>query len=106
MPRASGTSSRPSRARWNIGTVVMSTPSMVTVPSVGATRPAATEHSVDLPAPFAPRRATTFPGLEADLDAVEHLDVAVAGDDALRCGRRGGDGGTSPRPAGGGSRRA
>ena len=38
-------------------------------------------HSVDFPAPFAPRSATTLPRAIRSVDAVEHLDVAVAGDD-------------------------
>ena len=61
----------------------MSRPSSSTVPNVGSTSPAATEQSVDLPAPLAPSNATTVPRVELQGDAVEHLGVAVAGDDAV-----------------------
>ena len=88
MPRASGTSSTPSRARWNGAASVMSLPSRCTVPIEASTRPAATAQSVDFPAPLAPSSATTLPRSSAQVDAVEHLDVAVAGDDAAHRERR------------------
>ena len=61
MPRASGTRSMPARARSSAGSAVTSRPLRRTRPDVASTRPAVTPHKVDLPAPFAPRSATTSP---------------------------------------------
>ncbi len=80
MPRASGTRSTPSRARRNDSVSVMSLPSRNTLPIEASTMPAATEQRVDLPAPLAPSSAVTLPRSTREVDAVEHLGVAVARD--------------------------
>ena len=45
--------------------------------------PAATEHRVDLPAPLAPSKRGDLPPVDAQVDAVEHLGVAVPRDDPV-----------------------
>ena len=52
--------------------------------------PAATEQSVDFPAPFAPSSAVDLAPFDLEVDAVEHLGVAVAGDDPAHRERGGG----------------
>ena len=84
MPRASGASMTPARARWYGASDVTSLPVEETVPLVGASRPAVTAQSVDFPAPFAPSRAIDRALGQVQRHAVEHLDVAVPGHDRRR----------------------
>jgi hypothetical protein len=61
-PRPSGMVHTPMRARSLGEAPVTSWPAIRTSPAVGRTSPAHTLTVVDLPAPFAPSRATTAPG--------------------------------------------
>ena len=78
MPRPSGSRKAPASTRRG-GWVADVGASSSTLPAVGATSPATTAHSVDLPAPLAPSSARISPRLDGQVDAAEHLDVAVAG---------------------------
>ena len=60
------------------GTVVASRPAISTVPSSGASSPAMTRSSVDLPEPLGPSRAVSEPSSTSMRDAVERLEVAEA----------------------------
>ena len=51
-----------------------SSPSTTTDPLCGASSPPSTDSSVDLPTPDAPTRATWPPGLDVQVEAVEHRD--------------------------------
>ena len=52
-------------------------------PRRGAIRPEIVRRSVDLPAPFDPTRQTIEPAFDGEIDAPQHLYVAIAGGDAL-----------------------
>ena len=52
-------------------------------PAAGFARPEIARSVVDLPAPLAPSSVTTSPFLDAERDAAQRLDLAVA-DDADR----------------------
>ena len=84
MPRASGTRSTPARARRRNGSVSVISCAFEVAPCRRRRRrcPAATAHSVDFPAPLAPSSAVTLPRSSCEVDAVQHLGVAVARDDA------------------------
>ena len=51
-------------------------------------RPFATLSVVVLPAPFGPSSATTLPAGTREIDAVQHLDAAVAGTHAAQLEQR------------------
>src|SRR6266508_5211135 len=61
MPRSSGTSPSPRRARRWAGSPVIAAPSSVIVPAVGRCRPIRQRSSVVLPAPLRPTSVTTSP---------------------------------------------
>ena len=62
---------------------LISWPSKVTVPRLGRSRPLTVLSTVDLPAPFGPMRQVIVPALDVEVDALEDVAGAVAGDDAL-----------------------
>ena len=57
---------------------VTSRPSSTNVPRGRGDEPGDRRHSVDLPAPLGPSSAVIVPGGTVEVDAVQHLDLAVA----------------------------
>ena len=91
MPRPSGTRQTPSRASSS-GRAPPARRARGPRPcrAVGAIWPLATFSVVDLPAPFGPSSANTWPGGHDEVDAVQHVDRAVAGAHVAQLERAGG----------------
>ena len=105
MPRASGTRSRPSRApSERRRRAVMSRPSSSTVPSVGVDHAGGDRAERRLAGAVGAEQRDDRAAGELQVDAVEHLDVAVAGDDAVHREHRIGAAGDRARRSGGAAR--
>ncbi len=79
MPRPSGTRRRPARAMSSALAPLTRRPAQTRSPPVMGWSPASTWSSVVFPAPLGPRTAVTEPAGHRQVDAVQHLDGAVAG---------------------------
>ena len=83
IARPSGTWLMPSATILCGGRRTMLSPSKSIVPAVGRISPEMVFSSVVLPAPLAPISVTIWPCSIVERDVVQHLDLAVAGAQAL-----------------------
>ena len=100
MPRASGTRSTPSRARWYDG-ACGDVAALEHAPcrASASTTPGRDRAQRRLAGAVGAEQRDDLAGVEREVDAVEHLDVAVAGDDAVHRERRAGERVAVRRPA-------